>query len=408
MARDDVLVENARMGGDQLAALPTSGEYAARLEAVRARMGESGLGLLVVSDPANLYYLTGYNAWSFYTPQLLAVPHDGEMVLFARAMDAAGAHRTCFLGPEHVEGYPERLVHRRDEHPFDWVADRIRDRGLLPTGGVVGIEMDAHFLTPKAFAALESGLAPTPLVDCHELVNWVRAVKSDAEIALMRTAARVADAAMRAAVESVRVGAPQYVVAAEIQRAQVLGDGDAWGDFPAIVPLLPTSESADTPHLTWSDRILADGDAVVVEIAGVHRRYHVPLARTVVLGSPPDGLAGLEAPVAEGLDAVLHSMRPGVPVGDAARAWDEVIGRHGLTKPSRLGYSIGIGYPPDWGERTISIRADEATVLEPGMTFHVICGMWLRDLGYEVSHSVVVTDSGVDRFSELPAELVRR
>ncbi|AKT52590.1 creatinase [Arsenicicoccus sp. oral taxon 190] len=387
----------------------TPAEYADRLAAVRARMAHQGLAALVVTDPANLFYLTGYNAWSFYTPQLLFVPSEGDLVLFARAMDAQGAHRTSWLPMEQVVGYPEKLVHRPDTHPFAWVGAQLQRRGMVApfAGQCVGVETDSHYFSPKAYRHLEHALPQWRLVDSYELVNWVRAVKSDAEIALMRKAAQVTTKAMQAAVDTIEVGVPQHVVAAEIQRAQALGDGDVWGDFPAIVPMLPTSESADTPHLTWTDRRLVEGDAVVVELAGAHRRYHVPLARTIVLGTPDPRLERLEEAVAAGLDAVLATTRAGVPVIELARAWNDCLARYGLSKPSRLGYSIGIAYPPDWGERTISIRSDDDTVLAANMTFHVICGMWMQDFGYEVSESIRVTDDGAECFTAYDRGLLR-
>ncbi|MDN5607517.1 MAG: creatinase, partial [Brevibacterium sp.] len=79
----------------------------------------------------------------------------------------------------------------------------------------------------------------------------------------------------------------------------------------------------------------------------------------------------------------------------------------GLEKPSRLGYSIGIGYPPDWGERTISIRTEDDQILEAGMTFHLICGMWMNGYGYELSESVLITDTGCDTFTDFPREIIR-
>ena len=109
----------------------TDTEFAARLTRVQAVMAERSLAALVVADPANLYYLTGYNAWSFYTPQCLVVPAAGVPHLFARAMDAQGAHYTAYLGRDHVHGYPEDLVHRPDVHPFDWIADRALELGVV-------------------------------------------------------------------------------------------------------------------------------------------------------------------------------------------------------------------------------------------------------------------------------------
>jgi len=170
----------------------TPEEYARRLAAVRERMASRSLAALFVGDPANIYYLTGYNAWSFYTPQVLLVPAEGDVHFFTRAMDAQGAHRTAHLAPHQIHGYPEPLVHRPDVHPFDWVADRIRELGLVTGSADVAMELDAHFTSPRAYLALRDGLPEWSISDSRELVNWVRLVKSDTEIALMRGAAAVA------------------------------------------------------------------------------------------------------------------------------------------------------------------------------------------------------------------------
>jgi Xaa-Pro aminopeptidase len=87
-------------------------EYTGRLRRVRQAMAERSYGALIVTDPANLFYLTGYDAWSFYMPQCLLVLPDDEPHLFARAMDAAGAAFTCNLRAEQIHGYPETLEPR--------------------------------------------------------------------------------------------------------------------------------------------------------------------------------------------------------------------------------------------------------------------------------------------------------
>ncbi|WP_369045655.1 M24 family metallopeptidase [Sinomonas sp. P10A9] len=385
-------------------------EYRARLAGVRQRMGRQGLSALLVTDPANIYYLTGYNAWSFYTPQAVFVPAEGQMLLFTRAMDAGGAFRTAWLPPDCISGYPEQYVHQPHIHPFDWVAGSLRDRGLVAAaaGGCVGLEMDSHFFSPKAYRALLHALPEWTLVDSFEVVNWVRSVKSPAEIELMRKAASVCGAAMQAAVDTIAAGVRQCDAAAAISQAQIAGSDGVDGDYPAIVPMLPTGEAADTPHLTWSADRFEEGQAVVIELAGAHRRYHAPLARTVSLGRAPDRLARLADAVAEGLDAVLGEVRPGVAVRDLAKAWNRTLARHGMEKPSRIGYSIGVGYPPDWGEHTISIRTEDETVLAENMTFHLIGGMWMDRYGYELSESIRVTSDGVEAFTRFPRELLQK
>lgn len=172
------------------------------------------------------------------------------------------------------------------------------------------------------------------------------------------------------------------------------------------MPLLPTGVSADTPHLTWTDRVLRRGEATTIELAGVRNRYHAPLARTVCLGPPSAKLLDCAAATAEGMEAALGSMKPGAAGADVHAAFARVIAAHGLTKESRIGYSIGVGFPPDWGERTVSLRAGEETVLEPGMAFHVILGMWMDGWAYELSESVLVTEHLPEPLTSMPRQLI--
>ncbi|WP_018155437.1 M24 family metallopeptidase [Demetria terragena] len=382
-------------------------EYASRLHAVQARMVERQISSLVVVDPANLYYLTGYNAWSFYMPQCLIVPVEGAPHLFARAMDAQGAHYTASLARDHIHGYPEWLVHRTDVHPFDWIAERALETGVLSDapGTYVAAETDAHYFSPRGFFALHAHLRNAALIDSHELVNWVRVIKSPLEQEKMRQAGRVATRVMKRAIEKIEVGRRQCDVVAEIQRTQTLGARKLGGDYPAIVPMLPTGETAGTPHLTWSDLPLIAGEATTIELAGVHHRYHAPLARTVVLGRPPDRLSYCSAAVSDGMAAALEQLRPGNACRDAHRAFTTTIARQGLSKESRIGYSIGIGYPPDWGERTVSLRAEEETEVRAGMAFHVILGMWMDGWGYETSESLIIGDDGPELLTQVPRGL---
>lgn len=374
---------------------------------VREAMGRKSFGALVVTDPANIYYLTGYNAWSFYTPQCLVVPAAGEPVLFARAQDAAGASNTAYLAGNLIEGYPEPLVHRPDVHPFDWISERIRERELVDvaTTPSVGIEGDSHFFSPRAYLALQAGLAGAALQDSGELVNWVRVVKSDFELAQLRAAGTIAQQAMQTALDAVAAGRRQCDAVADIMAAQARGTAEYGGDYPAIVPLLPTGAGTGAPHLTWTEQEFRDGEATTIEVAGVYHRYHAPIARTVMLGQAPPRLVSCAAVVREGMAAVLAAMRPGSTPDEVHAAWDGIIKAHGLSKPSRIGYSIGLGYPPDWGERTVSLRAGDLTRLEAGMCFHVMLGMWMDGWGYELSEPVAVTPDGVSRFINLPQEL---
>ena len=389
-------------------AVPSTDEFAQRLARVRASMADRSYGALVVTDPANLYYLTGYNAWSFYMPQCLVLPAEADPVLFARAMDAAGAGHTSWLPAEQVEGYPEDLVHRPDVHPFDWIARRIRERELVAAGDRVGFEGDAHFFSARGYLALRAGLPDLVFEDSRELVNWARVVKSAYELEQMRIAGSIAQLSMETALEAIVPGRRQCDVVAEISAAQARGTAEHGGDYPAVVPMLPTGDGAGTPHLTWTDQRFESGAATTIELAGVHRRYHSPLARTIMLGAPPSRLVDTASVVRDGMAEVLAAFAPGRTAHDIHAAWNSVISAHGLVKESRIGYSVGLGYPPDWGEHTISLRPGEHVALEPGMCFHVILGMWMDGWGYELSEPVVLTPDGVEKLTDLPQDLTIR
>jgi len=98
--------------------------------------------------------------------------------------------------------------------------------------------------------------------------------------------------------------------------------------------------------------------------------------------------------VGEGLEVALDATRPGRTCEEVEAAWRGVIERAGYQKASRIGYPVGLGYPPDWGERTVSLRAGDTSVLTANMCFHMILGMWQDDWGYEISETLRVTEAG--------------
>lgn len=379
-------------------------EYGTRLRRTRERMAALDARLLVVADPANINYLTGYDAWSFYTPQVLVVHAEDDMRFYTRAMDVAGAHLTTILQGDQIQGYPEDLVQQRDRHPLDWVAADLATRGQA--SDTIAVEMDAYYFSPRAYQSLAAGLPDARLVDAHELVNWVRAIKSPAELALMRQAARITERVMSVGIDAVQPDVRQCDAVAAIYDAQVRGVDGAGGEYTAVVPMLPSGPGTATPHLTWTERPFRAGEATVLELAACYRRYHCPLARTVCLGEPPPRLRDTAILVEDGLEAALAAARPGTTCEAVEAAWRQVISRAGLSKASRIGYSVGLNYPPDWGEHTMSLREGDTTVLEPNMTFHMILGMWMDGWGLELSETFVVTDTGAECLTSVPRDLV--
>src|SRR6185437_8011196 len=298
---------------------------------------------------------------------------------------AAGGKLTCWMAPERVVGYPEKLVQARDGHPMDWIAGFLRDRGWGSKR--IGIETDSYYYSPKADRHLRAGLPNATFLDGDLVVNWARAVKSEAEIAYLRQAARHVGHVMQTAYDAIRPGVRQCDAIAAIYAAQMGGDPTGAGDITGLCPLIMTGEVASAAHPLWTEAPFERDQTSALELAAARRHYNAGLARTLHLGKPPQRLLDTAKAVNEGLDAVLATIRPGITGADVEAAWRRVLDRYGLKKESRIGYSIGVGYPPDWGEHTISLRPGDPSILESNNTLHVMLGMWMDGWGMELSET---------------------
>ncbi len=383
-------------------------EYGERLEKTRRAMDAKGIDLLICSDPSNMAWLTGYDGWSFYVHQAVVVPPEGEPIWFGRGQDANGARRTAYLSPENIIGYPDHYVQSTERHPMDYLAGILADKGWGAKR--IGVEMDNYWFSAKAFASLQQHLPNARFEDATALVNWQRAIKSPTEIGYMRKAARIVEAMHQRILDKVEVGMRKCDLVAEIYDAGTRGvdgpDGRFGGDYPAIVPLLPSGADASAPHLTWDDRPMKAGEGTFFEIAGCYHRYHCPLSRTVFLGKPTQAFLDAEKATLEGMEAGLAAAKPGNACEDIANAFFAVLKKYGIVKDNRTGYSIGLSYPPDWGERTMSLRPGDRTELKPGMTFHFMTGLWLEDMGLEITESILITETGVECLANVPRKLV--
>ncbi|MCO5089493.1 ectoine hydrolase DoeA [Bosea sp. (in: a-proteobacteria)] len=378
-------------------------EYRERLAKTRRAMAAQGIDTLVVIDPSNMNWLTGYDGWSFYTHQCVVVPGDGDIFWYGRKMDAAGALRTVYLDDAQVLSYPDIYVQTPDRHPMDLLATILASRGLA--GGRIGIEMDNYYVTAACVAALKAGMPNAIICDATNLVNWQRAVKSPAELGYMREAGRIVTAMHARILEVVAPGVRKNEVAAEIYRTALTGVEGAGGDYAAVVPLLPSGAAAAAPHLTWDDVPMKSGEGTFFEIGGCYKRYHCPLSRTVFLGKPTEAFLDTEKATLEGMEAGLGAARPGNTCEDIANAYFAVLRRHGIHKDSRAGYGVGLSYPPDWGERTMSLRPGDRTELKPGMTFHFMTGLWREAMGFEITETIAITETGYELLANVPRQL---
>lgn len=370
----------------------SSGEYARRLKKVRLSMMKNGVDVLFIEDPSNMSWLTGYDGWSFYVHQGVIVFHDQDPIWWGRLQDANGALRTVWMTDENITFYPDNYVQSSKRHPMQNLAQLLEQKGYANKS--IGVELDNYYFSAKAFLTLQSNLPNANFVDATALVNWQRLIKSEEEIVYMRKAAMISNKIIDGVVERIAPGLKKNEMVAEIYADAIKGAGADWGDYPAIVPLLPSGSDAAAPHLTWDGRKFENDQATFFEISGCFRRYHAPLSRTIYLGKPPQFMLDAEKALVAGIEAGIETAVAGARTKDVAEVLATELEKVGITRSSRAGYPIGISYPPDWGERTASIRVEDDTVLQPGMTFHFMPGIWEADWGLEITESILIKETG--------------
>ncbi|WP_420969489.1 M24 family metallopeptidase [Bradyrhizobium sp. B120] len=379
-------------------------EFVARLAAVKKEMARRGIDILLLSEPPNQNYLTGYDAYSFYTPQmvLVALNHD-EPIFITRFMDRISGVMTTYLADDNIRGYKDEYVQSTTLSAYDFIADVVKEVGGEKAS--IGVEMGGYYYSAHAHADLVRALPLAKFVDADLLVNWIRIVKSPAELSIMRQAGRIADAMIKRAVDTIAPGVRECDIAGAIYHQQMSGTPDFGGTYGCSCLMLGVGERALAPHAAWTDKPLPASTTVYVEVHGNRLRYQVNLSRTICVGEPSSEYQKFSEIAVEALNAGVESVRPGRTCSEVQGAFRQALARHGFEKEARLGYSIGIGYPPAVGERTASLRKGDETVLQPGMCFHMMPGLWLDNKSIAITQSFAVTESGHEALTSTPRTL---
>lgn len=373
-------------------------EYLRRLAAVKSEMVKREIEALVITFDRSINYLTGYTARSAYVPQALVISvHEEEPTFILRLMDVPAAIHLTFLERNRIIGYPEALIGNPEKDGYDAVVDFLRQANFATRG--IGLELGQ--LPARAANNFQARLPDARIVDCTHVITWIRTIKSDLEITLMREAAAIADAGMMRAAEVIRPGVHEADAIAEILSTLARGANGKHGTGIANI-FLCSSPRTGTSHITWSEDVFRQGSQINLELGGVRHTYTAAVMRTFSIGKPSDHLRRLHEAEVAGLEAALDKVRPGATCNDVARAFNGTIEKLGFQKESRCGYGIGI----DWNEAVTSLKEGDMTVLKPNMTFHLMLGNWIdEDFGYVLSETFRVTESGADVLTGVPRKI---
>ena len=378
----------------------SDGEYDSRLAAARAELSNRGLDALILFAQESLYYLYGYDGggYVFFQCAVLSA-EDRPSVLLCRRPDVAQARDTSRIEEIRV------WLNAEDADPAKDLMSILRDGGLV--GGRVGIETDSHGLTGFNYRAVASAAeGVVDLVEASDLVRGLRLVKSDAELSLVRKAARLADAA----VDAVGRAAGPGVLDSSLTAAAMAAMLEGGGDMPPAGPLVNSGSRAVYGRGVGGARGLAPQDQVMIELAGTCRRYNACIERCVVLGDVGPERAAMQSLVRETLEEMLEAFRPGQPLGEVDDIHRRRLDAAGYAEVryAACGYSLGATYRPSWMDVPPMIYSGNPLELRPGMVFfpHVMLGDTRNGMALGLGETVVVTDGTPEVLSALPRDLI--
>jgi Xaa-Pro aminopeptidase len=353
-------------------------------EAARA----AGLAALLLTPGPELQYLTGYDAHQLERLTCLVVPAMSEPFLIVPRLEqpAALASPASRMGLE-IIGWDET------DDPYALLAGRLRLAGGPHSVGV------ADQMWALMVLRLRDALPGTGQVLAGPVLSGMRVRKSPAEVAALRAAGAAIDRVHQRVPGWLRPGRTEREVAADISGA-IVAEGHARTDF-AIVASGPNAAS---PHHEPSDRRLAPGDAVVVDIGGtMPSGYCSDCTRTYAIGSPPPEFAAYYEVLARAQDAACAAVRPGVPAEavDAAARDPITAAGYGHYFIHRTGHGIGVETHED-----PYLVAGNSEPLAPGMAFSVEPGIYPGPHGARIEDIVVCTDDGCDRLNNVTRDLV--
>ena len=376
----------------------TQEEYTGRLERVRKSMADKGLDGLFIHGPENICYLSGYHTPGYYFIQAMLVCMDRDPVLVTRYLEQTNAHAYAWMDEQCFVAY------RDTDDPIATIIGQLKALGL--DKGRLGIEMSGYsFLPIDRFEELKGKLSAVTFVNGSGIIEKARKVKSPAEIDYIRRSCRIADVGVEAARDNLRAGMTEHQLAGHIEKA-IAENG---GEYAGLPLFLSSGHRTYVRHSTASDKVIEAGDNVLVELTGVVRRYAGPIFRTYSVGAPSRELAEQSFVARDMLNAVIETIKPGVTSHDVDVAATAEAEKAGLGVTKRAGYSIGLNFPPDWGEGVfLDLKNGDQTVLESGMVFHVPQTIRVgNSLPTAISETVLVTETGSDVLTKSqPRELI--
>jgi len=375
-------------------------EFEDRRAQLLEKMDERHLDALLMFAQESMYWLTGYDTFGFSFFQCLVFTRSDRLVLLTRAPDLRQAKHTSLI--EDVRVWQERGT----VDPAAPLRNLLDELDLL--GQRIGIEYDTHGLTAKnGFVIAEMLRSFARAEDASDLIPRLRAVKSPAEIAVIRKAAEIADQALEAGLAEIKAGADEGRILSAMQGSVF----EAGGDYPGNSFIIGSGRDALLCRYKSGRRSLDAQDQITLEIAGAYRHYHAALMRTVVVGTPTPRHLELYGAAKAALDAVEERLRPGNLFADIFETHARELDARGLAahRLNACGYSLGARFAPSWMDWPMFYRDNKVEVVPNMVLFvHIILADSDTETAMTLGRTYLTTEGAPEPLSKLSLDLVTK
>jgi len=386
-------------------------EYKSRMSKVKEAMARQKIDLLYCSAPETLFYLCGYeNSWyktecPKEAPPLsgIAIKQDADnFILFDEAEEEVLVH-SCTIATD-------IRIHRLESNisELEFIINNLKEEGWLK--GTVGLEKGSYRPNPVVSAMLQAALEKEGcrVVDAFDLVREIRAIKSPQEMAYIRTAARIADIGMKAAIEHIRPGMTELDVRAEVDFACA----KAGGENPGLPVYVRAGQRSANVHGLASRHMIMPGDIVWIDLCGVYHRYHADVARTLSIGEPlPEVAKQIDLSI-KGQSVLLEAIKPNCSIREVNNALKQYYTEAGIWEDRWFvgGYELGIAFPPGWiGVFFHGPDFDSGDkILPPGTVINYELDFYLpQGAGMSLTiNTLAINEECVEILSQIPNDLV--
>lgn len=366
---------------------------AERMQSLRHKLDERGIGAALITSPDNLFYISGFKALIYSRPILLIVGPDLTALIIPALEEN---HARCEATADELMVYYEHpeMAHCGASH-LDHLGAVMK---RMASGTRIGVEMGQ---APAALVDYLRSLGLEP-VDIGADIKRMRFIKTAEEIAAIKAAAELVDLAVRESLAAVREGATEMDVDARGNAALFAAIAarypEATVDLTVMTPSGP--ERSVMPHVFSNTRRLRRGDVIIHSRQVGLNGYRAECERTCILGRPTQEQERAFRVMQEAQRAAVAALRPGVRMRDVDRAARDVIQNGGFAHYAihRAGHGIGIS-----AHEEPFLRFDEEMLLEPGMVFSIEPGFYVPGLGgFRHSDTAIVTADGAEVITDCP------